>query len=895
MLLIFDYSNASKAKKVQRLTILLASAVIVVNTSIKQQLFLGGRMFTIAEHDCNLLQNAITDGNAVLLLGAGASATSTNAQGQNVKQGNALAAELAKMGGLPYEKENLPDVIQAVRPRISEMQLHQLFTKEFSRIKPAPELNELFQYSWRRLYTWNIDDAIENVRLSAQHRRYYNGLKDRVASDEGIGFLHVVHLHGEVTKPEHGFIFSTSEYNRRLNENKHDWYRQAVTDYTAHVPVFIGSTLKEPILSAELDRARPNADASLGIAFLITPDEFTPVQQAAYQARNIVVIQGTLADFIDWLKLKVGHSVTPLQIGKEKNSFTNALASKTDATQSEITTANSILIQTWSDIKKAADELQGLKLKKLARAFLEGEPPSWKLAASNVPVWLSATTDLYTAMTASFAAEDRMFLVYGQSGSGKTTALLQSLLRYLKENQKSAVYELKSDVKSLRAALELITRLHPDEHVIIYVGDAFIYGDALSEDALALPHGRFTLVSSARANEWRQHIERRVGNFTTSFEFQRFVKKDHPALIEKLLQYVPSPKFLKMTPSERNKKLAASQEQLLIALKETTASEKFTKVITDEYVNIPDDDTKSLFIIIGLSTIARTGISKRAAREAYEKIRKEVSFDRALGQLEGIVNSNSIGRLVARHELYVRHIVDNVAEFSTVVDCAVEILRTYTKYSLPIVKNVDRQDALLFKFILNHNFIGELARRRNAVEEALSIFESFEIDFQLDGHFWLQYGQYLSMFDELEPAMQALEKSIAAYPENIFAVHGLADLRLRVARERCTYDATTVALIGDAVETLERLHASQNLKTDFYPIVTLSNDHIAALIKHDQHDPAKAAARRYFRMIEKMPRSDMQMDIARERLVNYLTHGTWENAQLTQNGRSRLRNRKKRH
>ncbi|MBP2537586.1 SIR2 family protein [Agrobacterium tumefaciens] len=851
-------------------------------------------MFTIAEHNGNLLRKAVTDGNVVLLLGAGTSATSLNAQGQKVKLGKALAAELANMSGLPYSGEDLPDVIQAVRPRISEVQLHQLFTKEFTRIIPAAELNDLLQYSWQRIYTWNIDDAIENVRSSAQLRRYYNGLKDRVATNEGIEFLHVIHLHGEAAKPEHGFIFGPSEYNRRLNENKHDWYRQVATDYAAHVPVFIGSTLREPILSAEIDRARPNAEASLGTAFLITPDDFTPLQKAAYETRNIVVIKGTLADFINWLKGNLGHGITPLQISKEQNSFTDALATKIVATRSEITTANSILVQTWQDAKKRADELQGLKRRQAARAFLEGEPPSWTLAASDIPVWLSATDELYIKLSASIAAEDRMFLVYGQSGSGKTTALLQSLLRYLRENKGSAVYELKGDVKSLRASLELITRLHPDEHVVIYVGDAFIYGDALSEDALSLPRGKFTLVSSARSNEWRQHIERRVGDFTTSFEFQRFVQKDHAALIDRLLQYVPSPLFLKMAPHERTKKLAASQEQLLIALKETTTSEKFTKVITEEYESIPDVDTRSLFLIVGLATIARTGISKPAAREAYDKVKKELSFDRALGQLEGIVSANNIGRLVARHELYVRHIVDNVADFAAIVDAAVEVLRTYTKYALPIVKNVDRQDALLFKFILNHNFIGDLARRRNAVEEALRIFESFEIDFQLDGHFWLQFGQYLSMFGELEPAMRALEKSIAAYPENVFAVHALADLRLRVALDRETYDATTVALIGDAVETLEGLHVSQHLETDFYPIVTLASNHISALIKHKQHPSAKSAAQRYFRMIAAMRRTDMQIDRARERLAHYLTHGTWEKAQSAQNGRSKHRNRRRR-
>ncbi|KAB0265600.1 SIR2 family protein [Microvirga brassicacearum] len=848
-------------------------------------------MFEISQHDGSLLQKAVNDGSAVLLLGAGASATSLNAQGQTVKLGKDLAGELAGMAGFPYANEDLPDVIQAVGPRVSEVQLHQLFRKEFTRIAPADELKELFQYSWRRLYTWNIDDAIENVKYAVQLRRYYSGLKDSVAIDEGIEYLHIIHLHGEATKPEHGFIFSPSEYNRRLNNDKHDWYRQAAADYASHVPVFIGSTLNEPILSAELDRARPNAEASLGTAFLITPDQFTALQKAAYQARNIVVLQGTLADFIEWLRKTIGRGMSPLEISEERNSFTKAVASRMSPTRAEISTANSILVHTWQDAKNKADELQGLKRQQAARAFLEGEPPSWKIAASDIPVWLSATDELYAALSSSIDAGDRMFLVYGQSGSGKTTALLQALLRYVREHDGRAVYELKGDVKSLRSSLELIARLHKDDHAIVYVGDAFIYGDALGEDASALPRGKLTLITSARSNEWRHHIERRVGDFTTSFEFQRFVKKDYPALIERLIQYVPSPRFLKMNPGERTQKLAASQEQLLIALKETTASDKFTKVITDEYETLPDNDTKALFLIVGLATISRTGIARAAAREAYNRLRVGLSFEGAMRQLEGIVSENATGRLVARHELYVRHIVENVADFSVVVNAAVESLRTYTKYALPVVKNVDRLDGLLFKFILNHNFIGELARRRNEVEEGLRVFESFEIEFQLDGHFWLQYGQYLGMFGELERALHALEKSIAAYPENIFAVHALADLQLRVALNRNIYDATTVALIGDAVETLEGLHTAQSVDTDFYPIVTLVERHLSALIKYDQGKAALSAAQRYFRLIEAMRRTDGQIDRARERLAHYITHGTWEKSKPSQNGRPKHRRR----
>lgn len=851
-------------------------------------------MFEVSKPDEKLLQKAVNDGNVVLLLGAGTSATSLTASGKQVKLGKALAKELAELAGFSYENEDLPDVIQAITQRVSEVQLHQLFRKEFTHISPSIELKELFRYSWCRLYTWNIDDAIESVRYAEQIRRYYNGLNDKVAINEGIEYLHIIHLHGEASKPEHGFIFSPAEYNRRLNDDKHDWYRQAAADYAAHVPVFVGSTLKEPILAAELDRARPNINSSLGTAFLITPDDFTEVQKASYQSRNIVIIKGTLADFIEWLKKTIGDGKSPLQISEEKNVFTKTVASKISSTRADISTANSIVIHTWQDARdKAAADLQGLNRQKIARAFLEGSPPSWKIAASDIPVWLSATTELYKALSGSIDSKDRMFLVYGQSGSGKTTAVLQALLQYIREHDKTKIYEIKGDVTSLRSALELIVRLQNDDHAIVYIGDAFIYGDALGEDISFFPRGKLTLVTSARSNEWRNHIERYVGSFATSFKFQRFIASDYPGLIDRLLKYVPAPKFLRMNPGERTKKLAASREQLLIALKEVTASAKFTKVITEEYEKLPNDDAKILFLIIGLATVSRTGIAYEAAREAYNRLRVGLSFEGAMRHLEGIVSQNSTGRLIARHDLYVRHIIENVACFSTVIDSAVEILRTYTKYKLPIIKNVGRLDALLFKFILNHDFIGTLARRRNEVEEGLRIFENFEVEFQLDGHFWLQFGQYLAMFDQIEPALEALEKSVAAYPQNIFAVHALASLQLRAAGDRNTYDDTTISLIADAVEKLEDLHEGQSSETDFYPIVTLADKHMSTLIKHGQKKAASTAARRYFQLIEAMPHTNMHTDQAKVRLLQYITQESWGKSNSSHGSQSKRRGHSK--
>ncbi|CAN1527170.1 hypothetical protein MCEMIH16_01279 [Caulobacteraceae bacterium] len=836
-------------------------------------------MIPIADEDARLLTKAIEEGEAVLVLGAGASATSTLANGDRVKQAWALSKMLAEKAGLSFQDDSLWDVITAtIGPRLSQTQYYKILQDEYTGVRPSSELQNLFDYTWRRAYTWNIDDAVENIKGAVQPRRYYNGLVDKVSNQDGLEYLQFVHLHGDALKPEHGFIFSPGEYNQRLTSDRHDWYRQAAADYAAYTPVFVGSRLNEPIMAAELDRARPLPGSGLGLAFLVTPDKFSEVQLASFKARNIVVIQATLAEFVEWLRFTSGKKVTPIDVAKRINAFANELSERFSVNAADVDTAQSIIVHTWQETKLDADQLGDVALAKAAQRYLEGAPPTWRLSATDVPVWLTATDALFERITQSIDARDRVFVVHGQSGSGKTTATMQVLLRIARENPDKKLYELRGDVKSLKAALNLIERMHKDEHVIVFIGDAFIYGDSLLEDVMSVKSGAMTLVTGARSGEWREHIERRIGEVSSSFQYQRFVEADFQPLVGRLLQYVPAPRFKRMTPPERIERLRSSTGQLLIALKETTESDHFTNVITREFQSLSDDACRTLALAVGVSTIARTGLSTVAAREAYNRFGFARSFDDALTALDGIVSVGPGGRLVARHETYVRHIIDNVAKFSSVVDAITAILRTYTKFDTPIVRNVGRQDALLFKFLLNHNFNADLARRRNDLESGLKVYEEFEVIFQLDGHYWLQYGQYLVEMGQLEKALGVLNKSIQAYPNNTYASHAYADVQRRVAAERSSYDAVTVELIGDAVKTLEALHASSSWgASDQYPIVTLSERHVGALVRHGQDTQARALAAKYFRQVDDLAKrnSASALQAARERLAHYATSGVW--------------------
>lgn len=79
------------------------------------------------------LVRAIERGEAVLFLGAGASATSSSKAGNKIMQGGQLAAKLADMGGLEYHDEPLPSVVTAVvGSRISREQFEAVLREEFS-------------------------------------------------------------------------------------------------------------------------------------------------------------------------------------------------------------------------------------------------------------------------------------------------------------------------------------------------------------------------------------------------------------------------------------------------------------------------------------------------------------------------------------------------------------------------------------------------------------------------------------------------------------------------------------------------------------------------------------------------------------------------------------------
>jgi hypothetical protein len=822
------------------------------------------------------LQGHIERGEAILIIGAGGSKGSLNRRSEPVRDGNQLAQLLCERMKWPYTGEDLGTTLDALSADMSEPTLAAILIDEYKGCKPSQELRDVVQHAWKRIYTFNIDDTLENSPRfpDQQIRRYYNALRDKVRDYENLNYVHIIHLNGYVDNLDAGYIFSQIDYDRRVKHHTIPWYEQAARDYIRYMPIFVGSTAKEPLLWAEVERARETS--FYGISFLIIPEAMTKIQLASLRNRGIVHIPGTLETFAKWLDAAFPVALTAATIAASTApAYVPAKAAKfSNAELDYLQHIRPIRLQEL--LGRLADQSQQ-ELEVAARRFLRGGPPSWEIAASQIPVWLKDTDGLTLALQRALDDGARLTVIYGQAGSGKTTSTMMSLLHLGKTIKDIDIFELLPGVNSVSDALKTLAKINEERVAIVFINDLYLFGGSLRDELEGLPSGLIFIVATSRSGEWRENFARYLGDIAHTFEFQRFARADEMPLIDRLSRYVPSPEFAKLSDDDKIVRIRSSKSQLLIALREATSSENFDDIISEEYARLPDEDTKQLFRLVGLATIARIGVSVEMGMAIYERNREKRDFRLAMDALQGIVSIGASKRLVARHELYVRHILEDVEPLRHSIWAGREMLREFTRYNMPVIRNVNRSDGHLFRFLLNNGFWYKLSRMHGLAEDGLKIYSEFEIDFQLDGHFWLQYGLYLDKLGRMEDAQEKLEFSIRAYPENVFAEHALARLRLRIAQERPDYDAQTQRLVAEAVETLLVQDAKSFLTLDEYPIVTLATHHVGVLVRHGQVEEAKAHARKYVKRLEELGRrsADGVLEGARNRLFLFLATGQW--------------------
>lgn len=196
------------------------------------------------------LKSILLTGTPILFLGAGFSYGSTNEHGK-LPTGKKLTEDIfnyfIKGNVAPNdEKEikqyNLQDLCQTVNELLDKKDdLKDYLATRFQNTVPEKFHYNLLTYPWKRIYTVNIDDLVENIYIkSAEKLIVQNTEKEKTINDE----VEYIKLHGCVSAKDEPMVFSKSEYTNLIS-NRNYKLDKLTTDILKNDIIFVGASLDE--------------------------------------------------------------------------------------------------------------------------------------------------------------------------------------------------------------------------------------------------------------------------------------------------------------------------------------------------------------------------------------------------------------------------------------------------------------------------------------------------------------------------------------------------------------------------------------------------------------------------------------------------------------------------
>ncbi len=205
---------------------------------------------------------------------------------------------------------------EAVREQLG-VKLDDILEKRFRHTRPSDSYEILARYSWRRIYTLNIDDALDgalskNSLQLINKRMRFDPVVDRDRFFEELDFIK---LNGSADRLSDGLIFSPSEYAKSSSDNL-PWYSQCASDFVRSSILFVGTSLSEPLLKFHVERYQRLNSTPLGVSYLIAKSA-TPIQIQSLKKYKVEFIQGTMDEFVNWLQQEMPDPLSPRDLALE--------------------------------------------------------------------------------------------------------------------------------------------------------------------------------------------------------------------------------------------------------------------------------------------------------------------------------------------------------------------------------------------------------------------------------------------------------------------------------------------------------------------------------------------------------------------------------------------------
>ena len=209
----------------------------------------------IKQEDWQALLEGMVRHQYHLLVGAGINTDCTGGDGKPIPNANVLANQLITDFGLKTDGEDVD--LKRAYENIEELRDHhgrnrnQYFKARFSNCTPSWQ-GLIFNLGWRRIWTLNVDDVLENafdkyVSETKSQRKYsrytWNDLFAELGRENDD--VQIVHLHGFADGTDN-LIFSIAEYVKAITTRK-TWHPVFGDEYQGEPFIIIGAKIRDEI------------------------------------------------------------------------------------------------------------------------------------------------------------------------------------------------------------------------------------------------------------------------------------------------------------------------------------------------------------------------------------------------------------------------------------------------------------------------------------------------------------------------------------------------------------------------------------------------------------------------------------------------------------------------
>ncbi|MDD5241269.1 MAG: SIR2 family protein [Sulfuricella sp.] len=563
--------------------------------------------------------------------------------------GNQLANEISNKFSLP-NNYRLTQLAGAVEPK---EKLSDFLFERFSGCEAAVRTRLISHFVWSSIYTFNIDDVLNDCYLKTPKFQNPNFLtfRDPFQTPEDPDELPIIHLHGSVKKRDHGFVFSSEEYGD-TSSGGYTWFPVLSDELISKPFIIIGCTLDEPDLEACLATRKGLTPETRQIApSLFVTKVVDAVVIALCNRFGLIPIEAESETFLAYLDGLVTDRKGPIDLLLDGDNLRRKLTTILDDKTTRV------FFRQWTYIEEDTlpTPLEPLHL-------LNGTEPTWYSIKNNEDVIRTTERLLikdiqeYISNTSSNAPE--IWEINSAAGEGKSTALLRVGLELAR--LKYTVFHYSANERLVEdAATNVLSSMSDTPILLVDNLDEHAPQIAQLIDGLKAKGKRCILLGALRRSRLDYFESVCSDAQVTRVDLQALTQPESLTLAGELRRLGRLGANAGLGDAELAQRMAA--KQLISAIVEAGgAIGQFNTVIRSEYEKL-NADAKKIYCCVAFAHSVGEPVKVAVVTRA-SNISTALFFKTLHNDLKGIVRYASTEYLVTRHRIVSEHVIQKLNE-----------------------------------------------------------------------------------------------------------------------------------------------------------------------------------------------------------------------------------------